>query len=529
MGKIKILVAQELSQNGQDILTGEGFHVDYRPKIDREELLSVIGDYDALIVRSLPTVDEELYERAERLRVVGRAGNGVDNIELDGATKRGIIVVNTPEANSISACELTCGLIMALCRNITRANTAIKGGTWVRLPFQGMELDGKTLGIIGLGRIGSAVATRMAGFRMKVIAYDPYITDARFQKFNAEKKNTLDELLAESDIITVHTPKTEETFGMIGMEQMKKVKPHVRFINCARGGIINEDALFHALENGLIAGAACDTMLKEPCLDSPLYKFDNFIVTPHIGANTDEAQDLVGLTVARQVASALKGEIVPNAVNLPVVLTYQELAELGPYLRLAEILGKLHHQLQKAPVERVEISFCGNVASMETEILTLAALKGLFEPILKERVNYVNARLVAESRGITVVQHKDCEMGSFTGLIRISVYSAEQKHTYSGTAFGKDELRITGINGFAFDLHPEHRLLVVENIDAPGMIGNIGMILGKSDINIAGMQVSRNKKQEAVMAITVDSDVPKRQLEDIRGIDGIKRANLVKL
>ena len=526
--QIKVLVAQELCDAGIEALKTRGFEVSFQPKMTRQELLEQIGEYDALIVRSSPMVDEPVYEKAKKMRVVGRAGNGVDNIEMAGATKRGIMVVNTPDANSVSACELTCGMIIAISRNLVRANNTIKSGTWARTIFQGKELNTKTLGIIGLGRIGSLVATRMQSFGMKVIAYDPYITDARFEKYNAEKKHTLHELLSEADIITVHTPKTEETFGMVGSEQLKYLKPGVRIVNCARGGIVSEETLKSGLESGLIAAAACDVMVQEPCLDSPLYKFDNFIITPHIGANTDEAQENVGLTVAQEVAAALSGEMVPNAVNLPV-LSPKGLSELLPYMKLAEMLGKLYHQMEKQPIEKIEITYGGVPEELETEMLTLAVLRGVFEPVLKEQVNYVNAKLVADSRGIKVSEIKESNGHKYT-TIGINIYASGNKYNYVGGITGDMDLIITDINGFHFDLHPAEFMLVVENVDAPGMIGRMGMTLGEHDINIANMQVARNAlKKAAIMIMTVDSEIGAHQLKQISVIDGIRRASFIKL
>ena len=528
MEKIKVLVAQELCESGLEALAARGMEVNYQPKMTREQLLEQVGEYDALIVRSSPNVDEPVYERATKLKVVGRAGNGVDNIEMNGATRRGIMVVNTPDSNSVSACELTCGMILSVMRNITKANNTIKGGTWTRLPFQGTELNGKTLGIIGLGRIGSLVATRMQSFGMKVIAYDPYITDGRFAKYNAEKKHTLEELLREADVITVHTPKNEETFGMVGIKQLEYMKHGVRLVNCARGGIISEEALLNGLENGRIAGAACDVMVKEPCLDSPLFKFDNFIITPHIGANTDEAQENVGLTVAQEVAAVLSGEMVPNAVNLPV-LSQKGLAELLPYMSLAEMLGKFYHQMEKHPVERVEITYHGIPEDLELEMLNLSVLKGLFSVIVEENVNYVNARLIAQQRGVKVTEIRESNGNKYM-TVSVAVCANGKRFVYSGGMISNKDYRITEINGFSFELKPAEFMLVVENTDTPGVIGCMGTTMGKNNINIANMQVSRRlPDREAIMALTIDSDMSKENLEEIASVGGIKRVSLIRL
>ena len=527
---MKILVAETISQKGIDALLQEkNITVDVETKLSRTELLQRIGQYDCIIIRSVTKLDEEFYQQATKLKVVGRAGNGVDNIDMAGATKRGIIVVNTPEANTVSAAEHTIGLLLASCRNIPEANNRIKSKIWDRSGLKGVELQGKTLGIVGLGRIGSLVATRMRSFGMKVIAYDPYITDARFQKFDVSKREVLADLIKEADFISVHTPKTAETFGMIGEEQFKIAKKGVRVVNCARGGIINEAALAKALSAGIVHSAAIDVLVDEPCTDSPLLEMNQVVLTPHIGADTFEAQDNVGLTIANEVLSALRGEMVPNAVNLPT-LQHRDLEVIRPYLTLGEIMGRLYHQLEKDPVEKVEIIFSGEVANLETSTITLAVLKGIFETILKERVNYVNASLIAQTRGVDVIESKESTVGNYLNMIRLKISSGKKTFTISGTVFGKGELRLVEVNGFEFDVTPSPFMLVAENSDTPGMIGQIGTLLGASKINIATMQVSRNyQKERAMMFLTVDSEVPKEFLGLLSGMGGIFRVSSVTL
>ncbi|MDD2496815.1 MAG: phosphoglycerate dehydrogenase [Desulfitobacteriaceae bacterium] len=527
---MKILVAEKISQKGIEALLQEkNVSVDVHTDYTREQLLEVIENYDAIIVRSVTKVNEELYEKAKKLKVVGRAGNGVDNIDMKGATKRGIIVVNTPEANTVSAAEHTIGLMLSSCRNIPKANNRIKGRVWDRSDLKGTELRGKTLGIVGLGRIGSLVATRMQSFRMKVIAYDPYITDARFQKFGVEKKEKLEDLVREADFITVHTPKTEETLGMIGKDQFKIAKKGVRVVNCARGGIIDEESLAEALRDGIVASAGIDVLVGEPNTTSPLLDFDNVVNTPHLGADTFEAQDNVGVTIAHEVLSALRGEMVPNAVNLPT-LARQELEELKSYLKLGETLGKHYHQLEKDPIEKVEISYSGELASMETSTITLALLKGIFETILKERVNYVNARLIAKNRGVDVTESKHSAAGNYLNLIQLKISSKNKTFTVSGTVLGKGDLRITEVNGYEFDVSPSNNMLVAEYIDKPGMIGQIGTLLGASKINIATMQVSRNcHVDRAMMILSVDCEVCKDSLKMMNGVEGVFNVSFIKL
>ncbi|SET08769.1 D-3-phosphoglycerate dehydrogenase [Natronincola peptidivorans] len=528
---MKVLVTEKIADKGIEALKNSGMEVDvdFQLCVERERLLDVIKNYDAIVVRSVTKVNEEFYQHATNLKVVGRAGNGVDNIEMEGATKRGIIVVNTPEANTVSAAEHSIGLLIASCRNIPQANGFIKNRNWDRSGFKGVELQGKTLGIVGLGRIGSLVATRMQSFGMKVVAYDPYITEERFKKFGVEKKEKLEDLVKESDFISIHTPKTEETFGMIGEKEFKLAKKGVRVVNCARGGIICEDALVKAMKEGIVASAGIDVLVDEPNTTSPLLDIDNVIITPHLGADTVEAQDNVGVTIAHEVVSALKGEMVPNAVNLPT-LHHHELESLQSYLELGEVLGKLYHQLERDAIQKIEVIYSGAVAEMETSVITLAILKGVFEPILKERVNYVNASLIAKNRGISVVESKETVNGNYMNKIRVNIVTKDKTFTVAGTIFAKKDARIVEVNGFEFDVIPMPYMLVANNHDKPGMIGQMGTLLGASKVNIATMQVSRNfKAKEAMMFLTVDSEVAKETLNLIGNIDGIIKINFVKL
>ena len=527
---MKIIVTEKIADKGIELLQNvPGVEVFVYREIKREELLDVIDQYDAMIVRSVTKVDEELYKRATRLKVVGRAGNGVDNIDMEGATKRGIIVVNTPESNIVSACELTIGLMLASARNMVKGHNLLMAGEWGRTGLRGSEMLHKTLGIIGLGRIGALVTTRMQAFGMKVIAYDPYITDARFKKFGVEKCETLEELLKRADIITIHTPKTEETINIITKKELDLCKNGVRIVNCARGGLINEEDLFVAIKEGKVASAGIDVLKDEPHAVSPLIQLPQCVLTPHIGAGTDEAQDNVGVTIASEVLSALRGEMVANAVNLPT-LHPQDLEDMQGYLQLGEYLGKFYYQMEKAVVEKVEIIYQGEVAEMETEMLTRAILKGLLEPILKERVNYVNAALAAEGRGIDVLESKMTTNEKKFSLITLKISGKDGIFTVSGTVLGQNEIRIVEINGYEFDVTPAPFMLVARNQDKPGMIGQIGTLLGASRVNIANMQVSRNNKEgRAMMFMSVDSEVSKDTLNFLQGIDGIMQVNLVKL
>ena len=503
----KIIVTEKISDKGVALLKEQkDLQVDVEMNLSREELLKRIPEYDAIIVRSVTKINEEFYEHATNLKVVGRAGNGVDNIQMEGATKRGVIVVNTPESNIVSACEHTVGLLLASCRNTVKAHKMIESRVWNRDGLKGMELLGKTLGIIGLGRIGGLLTTRMQAFGMKVIAYDPYIADARFRKYNVKKCETLDELLKESDVISIHTPKTEETMNMITYKEWQKCKKGVRVVNCARGGLYNEQDLARAIREGIV--------------------LPQCVLTPHLGADTQEAQDNVGIAIAEEVIAALRGEMVPNAVNLPA-LQASELDEVKKIMALGEDLGKLYYQLEHDAVEKVEVIYSGALAEIETDMVTRAVLKGLFEPVLKERVNYVNAELTAEGRGVEVIESKE---NSPVNLLTVKVHTKKGMFTAAGNVNPEGEVRIKDINGYQFDIEPAAFMLAVNNEDKPGMIGQIGTLLGASKVNIATMQVSRNQQNGvAMMFLTVDSEVGKETIRLLQGLDGISKVRLLKI
>ncbi len=525
---MKILVSETISEKGVKKLIAEGFAVDVNTKLSREELLKVIPGYDAIIVRSVTKINEEFYQHAAKLKVVGRAGNGVDNIDMEGATKRGIIVVNTPDSNVVSAAEHSIGLLLASCRNIPKAHARLQKRVWDRANLKGVELLDKTVGIVGLGRIGSLVATRLKAFGMHVIAYDPYISEARFKKFGVERKEQLLDLVREADFITVHTPKTEETMGMIGKEEFKAAKKGLRVVNCARGGIINEEALEEALKEGIVASAGIDVLVAEPNPTSPLLDFENVVITPHLGADTVEAQDNVGITVAEEVISALRGEMVPNAVNLPTIQS-QDLEVIKPYLQLGEIMGKTYYQLEKEAVEKVEIIYNGEVAQLETSMISLAVLKGLFEPVVKEKVNYVNASLIAQNMGVVVAEGKESSVDNYLTLLRVRIFAKNKTFSISGTVFGKGEIRIVELNGYEMDVKPNTHMLFVENEDKPGIVGQIGTLLGVSRVNIAEMQLGRTSvNQRALMVLAVDSEVSKETLQFIGGVEGVYKVRFVQ-
>lgn len=531
MEKKRVIVTERIADEGIELLKTE-LDVDYRDGISREDLLNIIGQYDALIVRSVTKVDEELIKAGiPRLKVVGRAGNGVDNIKVDVCTRYGVIVANTPDSNTISAAEQTISLLLSSARKTALANNFLKSGKWDRKPFRGVELYGKTVGIVGLGRIGSMVAIRLGAFNMRVIAYDPYIADERFKRFGAEKMNTLEDLVREADFITVHTPRNEETMHMIDEKILKLAKDGVRVVNCARGGIIKEAALLKGLEEGKVHSAGLDVYEKEPAIGNPLFNFDNVVVTPHLGADTFEAQKRVGENIAEQVIMALRGEIVPNVVNLPTMLS-EELEYLKPYITLAEKMGKIYFQVEKTPASRVELTFSGPISSNETEMLTIAFLKGMLEPIMWEKVNYVNARLLAEDRGIKVYEKKEAQSPKrYKNLISAKICNQERDMDIAGTLSRARNPLLVEIKDYETETDLEGLVLMVEIEDRPRVIGPFATALGDEGVNIAGMKVARQSKgQKSIMILNVDNPVENSVLEKLSQLDGVVgRPVLLKL
>ncbi|NLV36176.1 MAG: phosphoglycerate dehydrogenase [Clostridiaceae bacterium] len=532
---MKIIVTERIADEGIQYLRDKGFEVDTRFGIDHGELLDIIGEYDAIIVRSVTKVNAELIERATNLKVAGRAGNGIDNIDVQACTQKGIIVVNTPESNIMAAAELAIAMAYSIFRNIPKANALARKGDFRRSKFIGNELDGKTVGIIGLGRIGSIVAAKLKGSNMRVIAYDPYITDEKFVKRGVEKCETLEELLKQSDLITLHTPKTKETYGMIGEEEFKLCKRGVRVVNAARGGLINEKALVKALEEGIVAGAGIDVLDPEPNYDkkpedqtyeNPLLDFDNVVITPHLGASTDEANHNVGTAVAQLVAAALSGEMVA-AVNMPPM--HGDLNGLRPYITLGEMLGKIYYQSERPTVHKIEIIYSGDLADKETKVISLSVLKGFLDPVIKEKVNYVNAELMLHNMGIEMIESKKSQLDKYTNLITVRFTTKKGSQSVSGTIFAKEEMRIVDFFGYKLDFEPSPFILAIQNIDKPGIIGRMGTTLGEAGINIGAMQWSRNRRGEkAVSFVSVDQDVGNEVIEELCKIDGVLKVSLLK-
>ncbi len=522
---MRVLVAEAIADPGIERLRSEGIEVDVRTDLSREDLLEIIGGYDALIVRSATKADAELIERAEALKVIGRAGIGLDNVDVDAATRQGIVVVNAPQSNVISAAEHAMALLLAQARNVPAASAALRGGTWDRARFQGVELHSKTLAILGLGRIGTLVAQRALAFGMNVIASDPYVSAQRAAQMGVELV-AVDDALRRADFVTVHLPMTPETEGLIGAEQLAMMKPDARIINTARGGIVDEDALAAALRDGTIAGAALDVFAEEPATSSPLFELDNVVVTPHLGASTAEAQDKAGSTIADQVLLALRGDLAQYAVNVDAG---REIADaIRPFIGLAERLGRIFTNLSGEGLASVEIAYRGRIAEHDTRVLTLAALKGLLGAVVHEPVTFVNAPLLAEERGLTFTETKSQTAGDYVNEVEIRDASGT---AVSGTVLGpRDDERITGVWDFELDMPPGPHMAFLRYDDRPGVIGAIGTILGGHGINIADMRVGRRARGgEALMCLTVDQPMSSAVLAELSAGSGAKDARFIEL
>jgi len=535
---MRVLISEKIAEEGIEIINKTA-QADAKYGLTREQLLEIIPEYDAIIVRSATQVDAELIEKGVNLKVIGRAGTGVDNVDVNTATKKGVMVVNTPEGNSNAAAELAIGMIFAACRHIPQAYMSCKNGDFRRSKFKGVELEGKTLGVVGLGRIGSIVATRLKAFNMKVLAFDPYIPEERCQKLGVQRCEMLDELLTLSDIVTLHMPKIEGSLNLIGEKQIEIMKRDAIIINCARGGLIDEKALYNALKEGRLGAAGLDVLEDEPNFEAKpgeqefknlLLELENVIFTPHLGASTLEAQYNVGVMVAQQISAVLQGDIV-SAVNLPS-LRIKDMKEIRPYIELAEKMGKIYFQAEKTPVEKIELFYSGEIAQMETKIVTLAFLKGFLEPIISddEQVNFVNVEMIANSRGIKVIESKSNTSERFTSLVTANIINKEKVLSLSGTVFGNEEIRLIDFFGYHVDFEPTTPFaLAIQNIDKPGMIGRLGTILGEESVNIASMRLSRNKKGEKAEAfLGIDNEVDERILDRIRDVDGILKASLIR-
>lgn len=526
---MRVLVCDPIEQEGLEVLYEDPtMEIVHKYKSTEEEIIEIVGEYDALLVRSATKITRAIIENAKNLKVIGRAGVGVDNIDLEAATEKGIVVVNAPDGNTIAAAEHTMGMMLALARNIPQSYFKLQEKVWDRKAFTGVELRNKTLGVVGLGKIGREVAKRAKAFQMDIVGYDPYINKERAAELDL-KVVELEELFAVSDFITVHLPKTDETMGMINKETIAQMKDGVRILNCARGGIIDEPALYDAIQSGKVKGAGIDVFLKEPAIDNPLLDLPQVIATPHLGASTEEAQFSVAKDVAIEVLKVLKGEPVKNAVNIPSI-SQELLNELGPFIGLAEVLGKFIAQVMDKAIDKITINYNGDLAKHDLTTLTNTILKGLLRPALADSVNYVNAPIVAKNRGIKVEQAKSESMKNYANLITLEVEGDGERHSLAGTIFSKNEIKLVQLDNYSMDTTPTKHMLIVPHDDKPGMIGTIGNILGKYNINVAGMQVGRTEVGgQAVMIINIDHLVPEEALEVMCQAEGISNVRYVCL
>ncbi|MFA4928161.1 MAG: phosphoglycerate dehydrogenase [Patulibacter sp.] len=531
----KVLVKEKVGPSGVEALREAGFEVDLGIDWDEQTFLQKLPEYDGVLIRSATTFTPELIDQATNLKVIGRAGVGVDNVDIAAATKRGIIVANAPQSNVVTAAEHTVALMMSLARNIPRANAGMHAGRWERSKLSGVELYGKTLGIIGFGRIGQLVAERAQGLAMDVIAYDPYVGADRYKELGVEKADDSDAIYAKADFITIHLPKTPETTGWLGAEAFGKVKPGVRILNVARGGLVDEAALKAALDSGQVGGAALDVFESEPVTEHILQGYDNVILTPHLGASTAEANDRAGFQAAEQIVAALTGGTVTTAVNAPAV-GREDLEILTPFVPLANRLGRIAVELAGNSIDRIEVEVLGRIADRDVRPLSLAVLRGALEGRTEEIVNDVNAPGIAQERGIEISETTNTQARDFTDLVRVTVVSGSDRHRVVGTTLGRqDRPHLLEAWGQKFNLQLEGNLLILRYVDQPGMVGRIGGLLGDAGVNIEQAAVGYHQDHEgerggsAVMVITTDVPVSTETLDGILAQDGFEDGRTVSL
>ena len=524
---MKVLIADPISDEGIDILRSCA-KVDVKTGLKPEEIISTIGDYEALVVRSQTQVSAEVIQAGRKLQVIARAGVGVDNIDIDEATRRGIVVVNAPTGNTISAAEHTITLMLALARHIPQANAVLKSGVWRRSDFMGIEVRNKTLGIIGLGNVGSEVARRARGLEMKLIAYDPFISVDHASKLKVNLVS-LKQLLKESDFITLHIPRTESTRGLIGAKELALVKPTAYIINCARGGLIDEEALAKAVKEGKLAGAAIDVFATEPITESVLFEDNNIIVTPHLGASTTEAQAAAARDIAVQIVDIFKGQPARYAVNAPFIPA-EVMSVLAPFMKVAATVGRLASQLAEGQMNAIQIKYEGEISNYDTNALKAAVLGGLLEGISEERVNLVNANVIAARRGLAVIEQKEAICKNFASLITIETTTSTGVTTVAGTILN-GKTHIVRVNNYWLDIEPTGAyFLFSDHRDCPGLIGAVGKITGDADINISAMHLSRLKPRgQALMILALDEPLPEEQRQQILSIPDVYSVKLVKL
>lgn len=525
---MKVLISDSLSPHGIEILKKAGLEFDVKTGMSPEELKACIGDYHGLIIRSATKVTVEILDAAANLKVIGRAGSGLDNVDKVAATKKGIVVMNTPGGNTVTTAEHTIALMFAMARQIPQATASMKAGKWEKKRFMGVELYNKTLGIVGLGNIGKQVAKRALALQMDVIAYDPYLSEENAKEMGV-KKVELTTLFSRSDFISIHTPITSDTKNLINKKTIQGMKDGVRIINCARGGIVDEADLYEALKSGKVAGVALDVFEKEPPGDNPLLALDNVVCTPHLGASTEEAQENVAIAVAEQVADYLVNGVIRNAVNFPSVPS-EQIARLKPYLTLAEKLGTFAAQVFEGAVREITIEYRGEASELNTAPVTIALLKGFLTPILEETVNFVNAPIIAKERGIEVREMKSAEAGDYQSTLVLRVRADGKENHLIGTFLSRRDPRIVNINSFPVEIFPEGTMLFIYNNDKPGVIGNIGSYLGKCGINIARMHFGRETTGGmAISVVSIDSPITQKQLEEMKKLPNILSLKVVNL
>ncbi|HEY9580774.1 MAG TPA: phosphoglycerate dehydrogenase [Rhizorhapis sp.] len=516
----KVLISDKMDPKAAEIFRSRGVEVDEITGLSKEELIKIIGDYDGLAIRSSTKVTADVLEAASNLKVVGRAGIGVDNVDIPAASAKGVVVMNTPFGNSITTAEHAIALMFALARQLPEADTSTQAGKWEKNRFMGVELTSKTLGLIGAGNIGSIVADRALGLKMKVVAYDPFLTPERAIEMGVEKA-TLDELLARADFITLHTPLTEQTRNILSRENLAKTKKGVRIINCARGGLVDEAALKEALDNGHVAGAALDVFVTEPAKESPLFGTPNFISTPHLGASTSEAQVNVAIQVAEQLADYLVSGGVTNALNMPS-LSAEEAPKLRPYMELAEKLGALVGQLEGEEIQGLAVETEGHAAELNQKPITAAVLAGLMR-VYSDTVNMVNAPYLAKERGLDVREVRHDREGDYQTQLRVTVTTATGERSVAGTLFGNKAPRLVELFGIKVEADLKGTMLYIVNEDVPGFIGRVGSALGQAQVNIGTFHLGRrNTGGEAILLLSVDQDVPKAVMDEICKLQGVK-------
>lgn len=525
----KILISDAIDKKCASILEQAGFEVTYKPGMTPEQLINEIGNYNCLLVRSETKVNAELISKMANMEIIGRAGTGVDNINVDAATRRGIIVMNTPGGNTISAAEHTMALMLSMCRSIPQANISIRDAKWERKKFQGSELYGKTLGIIGLGKIGREVGSRSKSFGMKVIGYDPLLSDESGSKLGIELVN-LDKLFTQSDIVSVHVPLSSETKYLISSQTLSKCKNGVKIINCARGGIVNENDLLTALDSGKVSAAALDVFEKEPPdFSHKIFNHPKVICTPHLGASTEEAQEKVAIQIAEQITDFFSQNKMAGVVNASGLESISN-TEIFPYLKLAESLGKIYVQMIRNPLRQVNINLSGTMLHSSSSLLSAALLKGLLTRLLTENVNFVNSTFLAKEMGIKINETKSGENLNYTNLLSVEFLSDKEKRFFAGTVFGSNEIRIVKIDDYLLEVKPEGHLLFYSNIDKPGMVAAVGRVLAEAKINIAGLSLGRLEAgKDALSIVNVDNEIDESVVNKISELEGVNNVYSVQI